>query len=292
MRRDPGRNLTVILAGGRGDFYDGKYPDVEGEGMGFRSDGADLIQEWKSGREMQGSTYKYLTSGQALQDFTDYSVDHLMGLFAIEDMEYHLEQLPELDDPTLALMTEKALAVLSTKAGGYVIFIEAGLVDHGHHGNKARQAVDETLQLDAAVTRALEMVNTEETLIIVTADHSHAMTINGYPDRGKDIFGLGGHGSDGLYYSTIMYGTGPGYKQPESNGDRYDITQDDMTYEAYRFMSAAPESSSDHAGEDVTVYAVGPQSHLFRGLYQQNYIPHVLAYAACIGDGAKYCDNN
>ena len=71
MRRDPGRNLTVILAGGRGDFYDGKYPDVEGEGMGFRSDGADLIQEWKSGREMQGSTYKYLTSGQALQDFTD-----------------------------------------------------------------------------------------------------------------------------------------------------------------------------------------------------------------------------
>ena len=191
-----------------------------------------------------------------------------MGLFAIEDMEYHLEQTEELDDPNLALMTEKAIEVLSTKSEGFVVFIEAGLVDHGHHGNKARQAIDETLQLDLAVTRALEMVNLEETLVIVTADHSHAMTINGYPDRGKDIFGLGGHGSDGLYYSTLMYGTGPGYKQPGSNGDRYDISQDDMTYEAYRFMSAAPESSSDHSGEDVTVYAVGPQSHLFRGLYQ------------------------
>ena len=37
-------------------------------------------------------------------------------------------------------------------------------------------------------------------------------------------------------------------------------------------------------------YFVGPQAHLFRGIYQQNYIPHVLAYAACIGDGAHFCD--
>ena len=71
---------------------------------------------------------------------------------------------------------------------------------------------------------------------------------------------------------------------------RYDITQDDMEYEQYRFMAAAPESSSDHAGEDVAIYAVGPQAHLFRGIYQQNYIPHLLAYAACIGEGAHMCD--
>ena len=142
--------------------------------------------------------------------------------------------------------------------------------------------------------------------MIVTADHSHAMTINGYPGRGEGVFDLAGHGSDGLYYSTIMYGTGPGYKEPE-NGTRYDhlvpiaehsfghprydITQDNMEYEQYRFMAAAPESSSDHAGEDVAIYAVGPQAHLFRGIYQQNYIPHVLAYAACIGDGAQFCED-
>merc|ERR1719187_2446665 len=65
-----------------------------------------------------------------------------------------------------------------------------------------------------------------------------------------------------------------------------------MEYEAYRFMAAAPESSSDHAGEDVAIYAVGPQSHFFRGIYQQNYIPHLMAYAACIGEGAHMCDAN
>ena len=195
-----------------------------------------------------------------------------------------------MDDPTLAEMTIKALEILKAKENGFVVFIEAGRIDTGHHGNTARKALDETLQLDAAVTAALELVDLEETLIIVTADHSHAMTINGYPDRGHDIFGLGGHGQDDLYYSTLMYGTGPGYKEPDENGGRYDISQDDMEYVAYRFMAAAPKPSSGHSGEDVTD-AAGPQSHLFRGLYQQNYIPHVLAYAACIGDGLQYCDN-
>eukprot|EP00091_Calanus_sinicus_P021562 TRINITY_DN6443_c1_g1_i1.p1 TRINITY_DN6443_c1_g1~~TRINITY_DN6443_c1_g1_i1.p1 ORF type:complete len:316 (-),score=68.63 TRINITY_DN6443_c1_g1_i1:147-1094(-) len=287
---NPGKNFNVIMGGGRRQFSGVDLEDVEGEGYGYRTDGADLIGEWMNDKESRGSEYQYLTSGQSLRDFTDYNTEFFMGLFSSTHMEYNLEQTPEMDDPTLAEMTSKALQILNTKENGFVVFIEAGLVDHGHHGNKARQALDETLQLDAAVTAALELVDLDETLIIVTADHSHALTINGYPDRGHDIFGYGGHGHDGLYYSTLMYGTGPGYKEPDENGGRYDISEDDMTYEAYRFMAAAPETSSDHAGEDVTIYAAGPQAHLFRGLYQQNYIPHVLAYAACIGDGLKYCD--
>ena len=36
VRRDPGRNINVILAGGRGDFYDETVQDVEGEGPSYR----------------------------------------------------------------------------------------------------------------------------------------------------------------------------------------------------------------------------------------------------------------
>ncbi|KAA0187397.1 hypothetical protein HAZT_HAZT010792 [Hyalella azteca] len=65
-----------------------------------------------------------------------------------------------------------------------------GLIDHGHHGNKAHKALSETLELDAAVSAALEMVCLQETLVIVTADHGHSMSLNGYPGRHTDVLGL------------------------------------------------------------------------------------------------------
>ena len=44
-----------------------------------------------------------------------------------------------------------------------------------------------------------------------------------------------------------------------------------------------PLGSETHAGEDVLIYANGPWAHLFHGLHEQSYIPHVIKYAACIG---------
>ena len=64
-----------------------------------------------------------------------------------------------------------------------------GLIDHGHHGNKARKALTETIEMDAAVQAALDMTDIRDTLILVTSDHSHSMTMNGYPGRHTDILG-------------------------------------------------------------------------------------------------------
>ena len=50
-----------------------------------------------------------------------------------------------------------------------------------------------------------------------------------------------------------------------------------------------PLSSETHGGDDVGIYAYGPQAHLFQGVYEQNYIAHVMGYAACIGPGLKFC---
>lgn len=55
------------------------------------------------------------------------------------------------------------------------------------------------------------------------------------------------------------------------------------------FPATAPLESATHGGEDVAVFASGPWSHLFTGVYEQNTIPHMMAYAACVGDGLKAC---
>lgn len=62
-------------------------------------------------------------------------------------------------------------------------------IDFGHHANSAVTAISETLELDEAVQMAVRMTSIQDTLILVTADHSHAFAIQGYAPRGHDILG-------------------------------------------------------------------------------------------------------
>lgn len=57
----------------------------------------------------------------------------------------------------------------------------------------------------------------------------------------------------------------------------------------FTYPSLVPISRETHGGEDVAVFAHGPHSHLFTGHYEQNFIPHALAYAACIGPQLTAC---
>lgn len=72
-----------------------------------------------------------------------------------------------------------------------VIFYPQGSrIDHAHHDNLARKALYDVLALEDAVAEAIQMTDEEDTLIIVTADHSHVFNINGYPYRGTNVFGM------------------------------------------------------------------------------------------------------
>ena len=58
----------------------------------------------------------------------------------------------------------------------------------------------------------------------------------------------------------------------------------------YMYQSAVPVASETHSGEDVPIFASGPMSHLINGVQEQNYVAHVMQYAACVGDYANDCD--
>ena len=67
--------------------------------------------------------------------------------------------------------------------------VEGGRIDHALHDNRAQLALEEVLELDLAVNAALSLLDPKDSLVVVLADHSHGMTVNGYQPRGSDILG-------------------------------------------------------------------------------------------------------
>lgn len=57
----------------------------------------------------------------------------------------------------------------------------------------------------------------------------------------------------------------------------------------YVQQSAVPLDSETHGGEDVALFARGPMAHLFQGVFEQNYIAHAMAFAACVGTNQEHC---
>ena len=53
----------------------------------------------------------------------------------------------------------------------------------------AYRALHDTIAFDDAIKQGIQLTDEEDTLIVVTADHSHTMSFGGYNFRGGDILG-------------------------------------------------------------------------------------------------------
>lgn len=178
-----GRDLRVVLGGGRAYFRDKSMKDEEGF-AGKRKDERDLIKDWQQDKAEQGAEAKYVWSRSGLKDVDLTKTDYLLGLFDVSHCPYHADRTrlnSEYVEPSLSEMTEAAIKVLSRNEQGYFLFVEGGRIDMAHHNTKARKALEETEEFARAVELARDLTSDEDTLIVVTSDHSHTMTINGYP---------------------------------------------------------------------------------------------------------------
>ncbi|CAH1267522.1 ALPL [Branchiostoma lanceolatum] len=283
-------DVEVILGGGRRMFTPRTATDPESGNNGDRNDGVDLIQRWQDGKTGRAS---YVWNGTDFRNVDPESTDYLLGLFEMSHMKYSADRdlTDPAEEPTIADMTRKAIEILQKNDNGFFLLVEGGRIDHGHHASQAVKALEDTLAFDDAVQVAKDMLDTSDSLIVVTADHSHTLTFAGYPDRGHPIFGKweSSQVKDDLPYTPLLYGTGPGYKIT-GNGTRHNITDIDTAYKEYTQQSAVPMTSDTHGGDDVIIMAGGPMAHLFHGVQEQHYITHVMMYAACLGEYTHDCD--
>ena len=54
-------------------------------------------------------------------------------------------------EPTLSEMTAAAIDRLQKSNKGFFLFVEGGRIDHGHHDNYVKRAMEETLEMERAV---------------------------------------------------------------------------------------------------------------------------------------------
>lgn len=296
--------LEVALGGGRSSFLprtDGADPETGGQGQ--RLDGRDLSQEWVNNHDNAA----YVWNREQFNDIDPTATDHLLGLFDPSHMEYTVDRLNDTaGEPSLTEMTAKAIQILDRNPKGYYLTVEAGRIDHAHHATNPNRALMDTIELAEAVKAAVEMVDLSETLIIVTADHSHTFTIAGYPARGNPILGkvvgVDSAGEtrtdftlaeDGLPYTTLGYNNGPGSHLIEDSGSaddvygedvhmsgRVDLTDIDTTAIGFHSEAMVPLTSETHGGEDVAIFAIGAGADLIRGVMEQNVIFHVMMEAS------------
>ncbi|EAQ96527.1 alkaline phosphatase [Congregibacter litoralis] len=279
--------IEVALGGGRQHFLPAS------EDGGRRTDGRNLIKEWQTAHP-EG---RYVGNKSELKNARQAP---LLGLFSNSHMAYALERdVPGAEQPTLPEMTLKALELLQADGEGFLLVVEAGRIDHAHHAGNAANALEDTIELSEAVAAVMRNTNADDTLVMVTADHSHVFTMAGYPRRGNPILGKvvpawseePALDVDGQPYTTLGYMNGRGYRDhgDQLNADstyaeapaagRRDISDVDTTRPGYHQEALVPLNAETHGGEDVAVYAKGPGAEGAMGAIEQNQLFHVMLQA-------------
>lgn len=291
--------IDVIMGGGRRHFLpkDAAFNSTDAVSAveGDRTDERDLTAEWQAN----------YPDGQYVMDkagFEGISADtnQVLALFNESHMQYEADRENDIaGEPSLSEMTAKAIDILDNNEKGFFLTVESGRIDHAHHAGNAYNALSDTIEFAKAVQAAVDSTNPEETLILVTADHSHVFTIAGYPKRGNPILGkvvaVGSEepslASDGMPYTTLGYANGLGYRDlgDETDADaayneapvvgRVDLAAIDTNSAGFHQEVTVPLGSETHAGEDISLHAKGPGAQLAQGVVEQNVIFHLVNQA-------------
>lgn len=151
--------LNVILGGGQNYFDASK-----------RKDGKNLYAAFEA------KDYKIAKSRN---EMLAIEKDKILGVFDKGGLAYTLDRNNdkklEIQTPTLAEMTQKAIDIMKDTEEGFVLQVEGGKVDWAAHANDAGALIYDQMAFDDAVEVALKFAEqNEETLVIITTDHGNA----------------------------------------------------------------------------------------------------------------------
>ncbi len=147
-------------------------------------------------------------------------------------------------EPSLAAMTRRAIDLLDDdRRKGFFLQVEGASIDKQDHATNACGQIGETVAFDRAIGVALDYQEDHpDTLIVVTADHSHTSQIVGEDASGSGI---------PTGYSTNLL---------TKDGQTMSLTYGTAGYGGPGAAPVAVPASQQHTGAVVPVWASGPGS--------------------------------
>ncbi|WP_421358496.1 alkaline phosphatase [Agrobacterium rosae] len=308
----------VVLGGGSAYFLGKDTPGSK------RKDDKDYIKLF------QDAGYTLATDKSELEKAEGSNTGKLLGLFHTGNMDTVLDRnflkkgtvdkFP--NQPGLVDMTTAALGELSKNPEGFFLMVEAANIDKMSHPLDWDRAVVETIEFDKAIGVAREFAaKNPDTLIVVTGDHTHGVSIIGTVDDDKP--GNEMRAKVGTYAEAGF----PNYEDKDGDGypDRIDVSRrlslnanngpdhyetfrpkmdgpfvpaiqnekkEYIANEAYKNVPGAvfvqgniPKDgdSGVHAVDDIVLQSTGPGSEEFKGYMEQSDVYRVLADAFALG---------
>lgn len=282
-----------------------------------RSDERNLVNEFKAlGYAWAGNRKELKTAT------TGTGPRKLLGLFHTGNLNVYLDRQhdpkPEVlgqwtDQPNLIEMTKAALKVLEKNKNGFFLMVEGASIDKMEHPLDGPRVAYDTIEFDQAIGAAVEWAkHRDDTLIVVTADHNHSMSIvgthsaatagragngvyanagfptyvdsdgDGFPDDPRPdvelFFGWSNHPDH-----TDDFTHNPVFLQPSlidpATGKAVDNPARDEGAELQTGNLPFNETNCVHTVEDVSVFASGPGAHRFNAFLDNTEIFHAIVDA-------------
>ncbi|KGQ39701.1 alkaline phosphatase [Gallibacterium anatis] len=311
----------VLLGGGSAYFLPKSVPGSK------RKDDINYIEKFKA------DGYQLVTTNTELTHIAK-DTKQLLGLFHTGNMDTVLDRrflkteatkkFP--DQPDLTTMTQTALDVLSQNPDGFFLMVESALIDKSSHPLDWERALMSTIMFDKSIEIAKKFAEKHpDTLIIVTGDHTHGLSLIGTVDDNKP--------GDDMREKVGVYAAAgyPNYEDKNQDGypDRLDVSKrlaaffnnypdyyetfrpkldglfvpaiknekgEYVANEAYKSVPGAvlrtgilPKSESNgvHAIDDIVIQAQGSGSEAIKGYMENSDIFKVIVDSFAINGKEK-----
>ena len=215
----------------------------------------------------------------------------LLGLFSKNYIPMEVDRLhrKELADvtPSLAEMTQAALAALQGADEGFFLMVEGGRIDHAAHANDAIGAILDQIAFDDAIATVRKFIAAHpDTLLIVTTDHgTGGLQVNGVGSEDFDSKLPSYSETDRTFLRLTEFNRSleqvkleaKDFKKPQqwqdllvdATGLKFKASDLDKVVGMKTLTEALPKysgvgfTSQNHTGEMVEFAATGPGAALF-----------------------------